>query len=117
MSYPVLFPRPICLLLRRCLQHPYLISNDIEPKNLSPEDAHSKLISASGKLRFLKLLLPKLKERGHRVLLFSQVRLIIFSRVFCLTLDKFVIGLNIIEDFLQGEGYKFLRLVRLTIVM
>lgn len=58
----------------RCLQHPYLISDDIEPKGLSPEETHSKLISASGKLRFLKLLLPKLKERGHRVLLFSQVR-------------------------------------------
>ncbi len=28
-----------------------------------------------------------------------------------LTSAKFVIALNVIEDFLQGEGYKFLRLV------
>ncbi|KAL5533979.1 hypothetical protein ACEPAG_439 [Sanghuangporus baumii] len=80
--------------LRKCLQHPYLVADDIEPKGLSPIEAHLKLIDASGKLRLLKMLLPKLKARGHRVLLFSQ----------------FVIGLNIIEDFLQGEGYRFLRL-------
>lgn len=59
--------------LSRCLQHPYLIADDIEPKGLSPTEAHLKLIDASSKLRFLKLLLPKLKARGHRVLLFSQV--------------------------------------------
>ncbi|OAX44419.1 hypothetical protein K503DRAFT_765038 [Rhizopogon vinicolor AM-OR11-026] len=80
--------------LRKCLQHPYLMSEDIEPRNLTPIEAHEKLISASAKLRFLKMLLPKLKARGHRVLLFSQ----------------FVMALNIIEDFLRGEGYKFLRL-------
>jgi superfamily II DNA or RNA helicase len=39
-------------------------------------------------------LLPKLKERGHRVLLFSQ----------------FVIALNVIERFLQGERIKYVRL-------
>ncbi|KAF5358789.1 hypothetical protein D9758_008603 [Tetrapyrgos nigripes] len=53
-----------------------------------------KMIDASAKLRLLKSSLPKLKSRGHRVLLFSQ----------------FVITLNIVEDFLVGENYKFLRL-------
>jgi hypothetical protein len=39
-----------------------------------PDAAQQKaLIEASGKLTFLKLLLPKLQARGHRVLLFSQV--------------------------------------------
>lgn len=57
----------------RCLQHPYLYAEDIEPRNLPPQETHEKLIDASAKLRFLKTLLPKLKERGHRVLLFSQV--------------------------------------------
>lgn len=61
------------LTVIRCLQHPYLIADDIEPKGLSSIDAHLKLIDASGKLVFLKMLLPKLKARGHRVLLFSQV--------------------------------------------
>ncbi|KAF8167730.1 SNF2 family N-terminal domain-containing protein [Crassisporium funariophilum] len=84
----------VLMQLRKCLQHPYLYAEDIEPRHLPEKELHEKLIDASGKLRFLKALLPKLKERGHRVLLFSQ----------------FVIALNVIEDFLAGEGYKFLRL-------
>ena len=59
----------------RCLQHPYLYSQDIEPKGFSSEEEeHEKLIHGSAKLRLLKSLLPQLKERGHRVLLFSQVK-------------------------------------------
>ncbi|KAF5323433.1 hypothetical protein D9611_005738 [Ephemerocybe angulata] len=84
----------VLMHLRKCLQHPYLHSEDIEPRGLSAQETHHKLIDASAKLRFLKTLLPKLKERGHRVLLFSQ----------------FVLALDVIEDFLKGEGYKFLRL-------
>ncbi|KAK0208177.1 SNF2 family DNA-dependent ATPase [Desarmillaria ectypa] len=84
----------VLMQLRKCLQHPYLCFEDIEPSGLSPQETHEKLIDASAKLRLLKSLLPKLKARGHRVLLFSQ----------------FVIGLNIIEDFLVGEGTKYLRL-------
>ncbi|KAF8846211.1 hypothetical protein BDN67DRAFT_918420 [Paxillus ammoniavirescens] len=80
--------------LRKCIQHPYLFSDDIEPRGLQPSEAHEKLIDASAKLRLLKSLLPKLKARGHRVLLFSQ----------------FVIALDIVEDFLSGEGYQYLRL-------
>ncbi|KIK79668.1 hypothetical protein PAXRUDRAFT_833992 [Paxillus rubicundulus Ve08.2h10] len=80
--------------LRKCIQHPYLISDDIEPRGLQQREAHEKLIDASAKLRLLKSLLPKLKARGHRVLLFSQ----------------FVIALDVVEDFLSGEGYKYLRL-------
>ncbi|KAF8898923.1 SNF2 family N-terminal domain-containing protein [Infundibulicybe gibba] len=84
----------ILMQLRKCLQHPYLYDEGIEPRGLSPQEVHEKLIDGSAKLRFLRALLPKLKERGHRILLFSQ----------------FVIALNIIEDFLVGEGHKFLRL-------
>ncbi|KAI0271427.1 hypothetical protein BC834DRAFT_441990 [Gloeopeniophorella convolvens] len=80
--------------LRKCIQHPYLVSRDIEPKGLSPEEAHSRLVAGSTKLRLLQALLPKLKARGHRVLLFSQ----------------FVIALDVIEDFLVGEGLRYLRL-------
>ncbi|KAI6136491.1 SNF2 family N-terminal domain-containing protein [Pisolithus sp. B1] len=84
----------ILMQLRKCLQHPYLISDTIEPRGLPSAEAHEKLVSASAKLRLLKGLLPKLKARGHRILLFSQ----------------FVVVLDIVEDFLTGEGYKFLRL-------
>ncbi|KDQ63375.1 hypothetical protein JAAARDRAFT_169132 [Jaapia argillacea MUCL 33604] len=80
--------------LRKCLQHPYLVSEDIEPRGLPAQETHHKLIDGSAKLRLLKGLLPKLKARGHRVLLFSQ----------------FVIALNIVEDYLIGEGIKYLRL-------
>ncbi|KAI0322695.1 hypothetical protein OF83DRAFT_1092474 [Amylostereum chailletii] len=80
--------------LRKCVQHPYLLSTDIEPKGLAQQEAHDRLVGASSKLRLLHGLLPKLKSRGHRVLLFSQ----------------FVIVLDIIEDFLVGEGIKYLRL-------
>ncbi|KAL0951419.1 hypothetical protein HGRIS_008111 [Hohenbuehelia grisea] len=84
----------VLMEVRKCLQHPYLYAEDIEPRGLPLSETHEKLIDASGKFRLLKQLLPKLKARGHRVLLFSQ----------------FVIALNIIEDFLYGEGIKFLRL-------
>ncbi|KAF7310762.1 SNF2 family DNA-dependent ATPase [Mycena chlorophos] len=84
----------VLMHLRKCLQHPYLYEDTIEPRGLSKQETHYKLIDASAKLRLLKVLLPKLKARGHRVLLFSQ----------------FVIALDIIEDFLVGEGLKFLRL-------
>ncbi|KAF5384826.1 hypothetical protein D9615_001372 [Tricholomella constricta] len=84
----------VLMELRKCLQHPYLNAEDIEPRGLSPQETHEKLIDGSAKLRLLKSLLPRLKERGHRVLLFSQ----------------FVIALNVIEDFLVGEGHKYLRL-------
>ncbi|KAG6885408.1 hypothetical protein C0993_002141 [Termitomyces sp. T159_Od127] len=84
----------VLMQLRKCLQHPYLYAEDIEPRGLPPQESHGKLIDASGKLRLLKTMLPKLQERGHRVLLFSQ----------------FVIALDVIEDFLSGEGLKYLRL-------
>lgn len=84
----------ILMQLRKCLQHPYLVSRDIEPTGLPPHEAHERLIGASAKLVMLKMMLPKLKARGHRVLLFSQ----------------FAIALDMIEDFLNGEGIKYLRL-------
>ena len=79
---------------------------------MSQLEAHEKLIDASAKLRLLHIMLPKLKARGHRVLLFSQVRL---SVPHCHwlngNLQKFVIALDIVEDFLNGESFKYLRLV------
>ncbi|KZT58360.1 hypothetical protein CALCODRAFT_243762 [Calocera cornea HHB12733] len=80
--------------LRKCLQHPYLVSHDLEPKGISEAELHRALVEASTKLVFLKSMLRQLKDRGHRVLLFSQ----------------FVIVLDIVEDFLIGEGFKFMRL-------
>ncbi|KZT32157.1 hypothetical protein SISSUDRAFT_1037926 [Sistotremastrum suecicum HHB10207 ss-3] len=84
----------VLMQLRKCLQHPYLIDQGLEPAGLSEAEAHKQLIDASAKLLLLKTMLPILKQRGHRVLLFSQ----------------FKIALDIIEDFITGEGYNFCRL-------
>jgi SNF2 family DNA or RNA helicase len=54
-------------------QHPYLSAPELENEDLPEKELHKQLVEGSGKLAFLKLLLPKLKERGHRILLFSQV--------------------------------------------
>ncbi|KAI1344825.1 PHD/FYVE-zinc-finger like domain-containing protein [Xylariaceae sp. FL0016] len=72
--------------LRQCLCHPFCFSADVEDKTVEGAQVHRNLVEASPKLLLLNLMLPKLKERGHRVLIFSQF-------LHCLT---------IIEDFLTG---------------
>ncbi|XP_011503442.1 PREDICTED: SWI/SNF-related matrix-associated actin-dependent regulator of chromatin subfamily A containing DEAD/H box 1 homolog [Ceratosolen solmsi marchali] len=52
------------------------------------------LISESGKLKKLDKLLPELKNEGHRVLIFSQ----------------FTIVLDILEEYLTINNYRYLRL-------
>ena len=76
----------ILMHLRKCLCHPFVYSQEIEERNTNPAASHRNLVEASSKLQLLELLLPKLKERGHRVLIFSQ----------------FLDMLTIIEDFLDG---------------
>jgi SNF2 family DNA or RNA helicase len=65
--------RNILMQSRKCVQHPYLIEPTLEPVTESFEEMHRQLIDASGKLKFLKIMLARLKARGKRVLLFSQV--------------------------------------------
>jgi hypothetical protein len=62
------------------------------------DEVFNLLVGASGKLQLLQKLLPKLKEEGHRVLLFSQM-----TRM-----------LDILEDFLSHLGYSFSRCSMLT---
>lgn len=45
----------------------------MERRGLSQEETLKQLVDASAKFRLLKIMLPQLKKRGHRVLLFSQV--------------------------------------------
>ncbi|KAH7350882.1 PHD/FYVE-zinc-finger like domain-containing protein [Rhexocercosporidium sp. MPI-PUGE-AT-0058] len=86
----------ILMQLRKCLCHPFLYSSAIEEisKTDSEEDVQRKLVEASSKFQLLKIMLPKLKERGHRVLLFSQ----------------FLMQLDLVEDFLNGLDLPFKRL-------
>lgn len=84
----------ILMQLRKCLCHPFVYSKSIEERNVSHSVSHRNLVEASGKLQLLELLLPKLKERGHRILIFSQ----------------FLDMLTMVEDFLDGLGLAYGRL-------
>ena len=84
----------ILLQLRKCLCHPFLYSKAIEERTPDVTASHRHLVEAAGKLRLLQLMLPKLQQRGHRVLIFSQ----------------FLEHLDIIEDFLGGVGMLYHRL-------
>ncbi|KAF1912720.1 PHD/FYVE-zinc-finger like domain-containing protein [Ampelomyces quisqualis] len=84
----------ILMQLRKCLCHPFVYSREIEERTDIAAVSHRNLVEASAKLSLLEVLLPKLKERGHRVLIFSQ----------------FLDMLSIIEDFLDGMQMAYQRL-------
>lgn len=79
--------------LKMCCNHPYLFPGQ-EPVNTSLEKAFEMLVGASGKLQLLEKLLPRLKQGGHRVLLFSQMTKM----------------LDILEDFLNFLGFVYCRM-------
>ncbi|KAI0098889.1 PHD/FYVE-zinc-finger like domain-containing protein [Nemania sp. FL0031] len=72
--------------LRQCLCHPFCFNAEVEDKTVDAAQMHRNLVEASPKLLLFQIMLPKLKERGHRVLIFSQ----------------FLHSLTILEDFLTG---------------
>ncbi|KAI1091871.1 PHD/FYVE-zinc-finger like domain-containing protein [Rostrohypoxylon terebratum] len=80
--------------LRQCLCHPFCFNQNIEDKDAVSEQMRRNLIEASPKFMLLELMLPKLKERGHRVLIFSQ----------------FLRCLDILEDFLRELGLQYGRI-------
>lgn len=84
----------IMMQLRKCLCHPFVYSDNIEERHHDAVTLHRNLVEASAKLNLLEIMLPKLKERGHRVLIFSQ----------------FLQQLDIMEDFLTGVGFGYRRL-------
>lgn len=81
----------ILMHLRKVCNHPYLMEG-VEDRTLDPMGEH--LIDNCGKLKLLDKLLPKLKEKGSRVLLFSQ-----FSTM-----------LDIAEDFCNMRGFDYCRI-------
>ncbi|GFO08557.1 swi/snf-related matrix-associated actin-dependent regulator of chromatin subfamily a containing dead/h box 1-like [Plakobranchus ocellatus] len=88
--------------LPKLIQEDMAVMNDFElmglckqyPKYLSKFNLDPSVIVDSGKFRKLDQLLPSMKERDDRVLLFSQ----------------FTMMLDIVEHYLQQKGYKFIRL-------
>lgn len=81
----------------------------------------SALTKSSGKLLLLHKMLRKLKEGGHRVLIFSQVHTRAYTHkpssihkrgngLFMCYLMQMTKMLDLLEDFLENEGYKYERI-------
>uniref|UniRef100_T1J7U4 Proliferation-associated SNF2-like protein n=1 Tax=Strigamia maritima TaxID=126957 RepID=T1J7U4_STRMM len=89
LTYNRIRHQSIMMDLRKCVNHPYLLSHPVDEEGygLINED----LVLTSGKMLVLDALLPKLKERGHKILLFSQM-----TRM-----------LDIIQDYCSLRGYSY----------
>lgn len=81
----------ILMQLRKCCNHPYLFDG-AEPGPPYTTDYH--LVYNCGKLTILDKLLPKLRDQGSRVLIFSQM-----TRL-----------LDILEDYCMWRAYPYCRL-------
>lgn len=81
--------------LRKCCNHPFLIegARDRELEMLgddpTPEEIMKTVIDASGKCVLVSKLLPKLKQEGHKVLIFSQ----------------FLKQIDIIEQYCESQNF------------
>lgn len=88
----------VMMQLRKCCNHPFLLKGveDAELEILSnkSKNSYDTLIESSGKLVLIDKLLPRLKEEGHKVLIFSQM----------------VRVLDILEDYMNYRGYRHERL-------
>lgn len=78
----------LMMQLRKCCNHPFLFAANAHAA------AQHDLVQASGKLSLLDRLLQKLREKGHRVVIFSQ----------------FTSMLDILQEFCNSRGYKYSRL-------
>ncbi|XP_053168110.1 lymphoid-specific helicase isoform X2 [Hemicordylus capensis] len=85
--------RNIMMLLRKCCNHPYLIEYPLDPATQQFK-VDEDLVKNSGKFLLLDRMLPELKKRGHKVLLFSQMTQM----------------LDILMDYCYLRNYQFSRL-------
>uniref|UniRef100_A0A8D2J3L2 Proliferation-associated SNF2-like protein n=1 Tax=Varanus komodoensis TaxID=61221 RepID=A0A8D2J3L2_VARKO len=83
----------IMMLLRKCCNHPYLIEYPLDSATQQFK-VDEDLVKSSGKFLLLDRMLPELKKRGHKVLLFSQM-----TRM-----------LDILMDYCYLRKYQFSRL-------
>uniref|UniRef100_A0A673HH52 Chromodomain-helicase-DNA-binding protein 1-like n=1 Tax=Sinocyclocheilus rhinocerous TaxID=307959 RepID=A0A673HH52_9TELE len=63
----------VMMELKKCCNHCYLIKSPEDNEFYNRQEGLQHLIRSSGKLILLDKLLVRLKERGHRVLIFSQM--------------------------------------------
>ncbi|KAF4669597.1 choline dehydrogenase 7 [Perkinsus chesapeaki] len=73
----------IAMELRKCCAHPYLITgveeSHLEALGVEPDSniAMQNLTEMSGKFVFLEKLIPQLRERGEKLLIFSQFKIVL----------------------------------------
>ena len=86
----------IMVELKKVANHPYLMAQAAEEAPIAPTGFFEvkAMTKACGKLVLLSKMLRKLKSEGHRVLIFSQMTKL----------------LDLLEDFLEGEHYKYERI-------
>ncbi|XP_050157990.1 CHD3-type chromatin-remodeling factor PICKLE-like isoform X3 [Malus sylvestris] len=61
----------VVMELRKLCCHPFMLEG-VEPDIEDPNEAFKQLLETSGKLQLLDKMMVKLKEQGHRVLIYSQ---------------------------------------------
>ncbi|KAI5063399.1 hypothetical protein GOP47_0021946 [Adiantum capillus-veneris] len=83
----------VVMELRKLCGHPYLLPG-VEEEMKRSKDTYRQLLEASGKLVLMDKMMVKLKEQGHRVLIYSQ----------------FKIMLDIIEDWLTMKKWSYERI-------
>mmetsp|Transcript_38745 Transcript_38745/g.91462 ORF Transcript_38745/g.91462 Transcript_38745/m.91462 type:complete len:830 (+) Transcript_38745:103-2592(+) len=78
----------VLMQMRKCCNHPYLFQAPLDPSGNIIID--ERLVQAAGKLQLLDRMLTKLKETGHKVLIFCQMTKM----------------LDILEDYLELRKWK-----------
>ena len=84
----------IMMQLRKTCNHVELLQDQEKEVSIKPEDKLKQLLSGSGKLMLLDQLLLRFREKGDRVLIFSQM----------------VMMLNLLEDYMQLKRFPYQRL-------
>ncbi|KAF3854783.1 hypothetical protein F7725_022838, partial [Dissostichus mawsoni] len=84
----------IVMELKKCCNHSFLIKQPEEVENETQKEHMQSVVRGSGKLVLLDKLLTRLRERGNRVLIFSQM----------------VRMLDILAEYLAKNRYPFQRL-------
>ena len=93
LGYLVVYVNLKAMELKKAANHPYLFDG-VEVRTDNQEETLKGIVMNSGKMVLLDKLLARLKQDGHRVLIFSQM----------------VRMLDILSDYLALRGYQHQRL-------
>lgn len=86
--------KSVMMELRKCCNHPFLIEEQEWPTTRDPDQFLHQLVQGSGKLALIDSMLALMKDRGHRVLIYSQ----------------FTTLLDLLEDWLTGRKWGYQRI-------